>query len=41
MLELMASAGMRIGEVLSLTSADVKERRLILKEPESRTQDLK
>jgi integrase len=35
MLELMARGGMRIGEVLKLTPADVDERKLILREPKS------
>jgi integrase/recombinase XerD len=34
-LELMARGGMRIGEVLKLTPADVDERKLILREPKS------
>jgi len=33
MLELMARGGMRISEVLKLTSSDINERRLTLKEP--------
>ncbi|MFC1578341.1 tyrosine-type recombinase/integrase [Thermodesulfobacteriota bacterium] len=35
MLELMARGGMRIGEVLKLTPADIYERRLTLKDPKS------
>ena len=35
MLELMARGGMRIGEVLKLTPADIKDRKLILKDPKS------
>ena len=35
MLELMARGGMRISEVLKLTSSDINERRLTLKEPKS------
>lgn len=35
MLELMARGGMRIGEVLKLTPADVDERKLTLREPKS------
>jgi len=35
MLELMAKGGMRISEVLKLTSSDINERRLTLKEPKS------
>ena len=35
MLELMARGGMRIGEVLKLTPADVDERKLILREPKN------
>jgi integrase/recombinase XerD len=35
MLELMARGGMRIGEVLKLTPADVHERKLILRDPKS------
>ena len=34
-LELMARGGMRIGEVLKLTPADVDDRKLILREPKS------
>lgn len=34
-LELMARGGMRIGEVLKLTANDLKDRRLILREPKS------
>jgi integrase/recombinase XerD len=34
-LELMARGGMRIGEVLKLTPADVDERKLTLREPKS------
>ncbi len=34
-LELMARGGMRIGEVLKLTPADVDERKLTLKDPKS------
>jgi len=35
MLELMASGGMRISEVLKLTPSDINERRLTLKDPKS------
>ena len=35
MLELMARGGMRVGEVLKLTPADVNDRRLILRNPKS------
>jgi integrase/recombinase XerD len=35
-LELMARGGMRIGEVLKLTPADVDERKLTLRDPKSR-----
>ena len=35
MLELMARGGMRIGEVLKLTPADIKDRKLVLKDPKS------
>jgi integrase/recombinase XerD len=35
MLDLMARGGMRIGEVLKLTPADIYERRLTLKDPKS------
>ena len=34
-LELMARGGMRIGEVLKLTPADIQDRKLVLKEPKS------
>ena len=34
-LELMARAGMRIGEVLKLTPGDVNERKLVLRDPKS------
>jgi integrase len=34
-LELMARGGMRIGEVLKLTPADINDRKLILREPKS------
>ena len=34
-LELMARGGMRIGEVLALTLADIHDRKLVLKEPKS------
>jgi len=34
-LELMARGGMRIGEVLKLTLDDIKDRKLILREPKS------
>ncbi len=35
MLELMARGGMRIGEVLNLTPRDVKDRKLIIRDPKS------
>ncbi len=35
MLELMARGGMRVGEVLKLTPADVNDRRLVLRNPKS------
>jgi integrase len=35
MLELMARGGMRIGEVLKLTPADVDDRKLTLRDPKS------
>ena len=35
MLELMARGGMRVGEVLKLTMADIEDRKLILREPKS------
>lgn len=35
MLELMARGGMRIGEVLNLTPADIQERSLAIKYPKS------
>ena len=35
MLELMARGGMRIGEVLKLTSRDISDRKLILRDPKS------
>ncbi len=34
-LELMARGGMRIGEVLKLTPADIQDRKLVLKDPKS------
>ncbi len=34
-LELMARGGMRIGEVLKLTSMDIRDRKLILRDPKS------
>ena len=34
-LELMARGGMRVGEVLKLTPADIQDRKLVLKEPKS------
>jgi integrase len=34
-LELMARGGMRIGEVLKLTPADIQNRKLVLKDPKS------
>jgi integrase len=35
MLELMARGGMRVGEVLSLTPADIQERSLTIRNPKS------
>ena len=35
MLELMARGGMRVGEVLSLTPADIQERSLTIQNPKS------
>ncbi len=35
MLELMARGGMRVGEVLSLTPADIQERNLTIQNPKS------
>ena len=35
MLELMARGGMRIGEVLKLTPADLEDRKIVLKDPKS------
>ncbi len=35
MLELMARGGMRVDEVLNLTSADIRERTLAIKNPKS------
>ncbi len=35
MLELMARGGMRIGEVLKLTSKDIEERRVVIRDPKS------
>ena len=35
MLELMARAGMRVGEVLKLRTKDIEDRKLILSEPKS------
>ena len=35
MLELMARGGMRVGEVLNLTPADIQERSLTIQNPKS------
>ena len=35
MLELMARAGMRVGEVLKLTPKDIEDRKLIIRDPKS------